>query len=128
MQGITSEWIEKAEGDFRTAQRELHASPPNFDAVAFHAQQCAEKYLKARLVESDITFQKTHDLSILLNLILPLEPAWEHIRIALDALTSLGIEVRYPGMMAERAEAEEALDTAGVVRDLVRASLGESPA
>lgn len=35
MQGITSEWIEKAEGDFRTAQRELHASPPNFALAYF---------------------------------------------------------------------------------------------
>jgi hypothetical protein len=25
---------------------------PNYDDAAFHAQQCAEKYLKARLIEA----------------------------------------------------------------------------
>jgi hypothetical protein len=50
MKPLTQEWIEKAEGDFRTARRELQAKRlPNYDAVCFHAQQCAEKYLKARL-------------------------------------------------------------------------------
>jgi HEPN domain-containing protein len=50
MKPITSEWVIKAEGDFATAERELRATDNlNYDAVCFHAQQCAEKYLKARL-------------------------------------------------------------------------------
>jgi HEPN domain-containing protein len=40
MNPLTLEWIEKAEGDFATAQRELRAHKlPNYDAVCFHAQQ-----------------------------------------------------------------------------------------
>ena len=35
---------------------------PNYDGVCFHAQQCIEKYLKAKLVEADIDFPKTHNL------------------------------------------------------------------
>ncbi len=35
---------------------------PNYDAVCFHAQQCAEKYMKARLVDADVFLRKTHDL------------------------------------------------------------------
>jgi len=54
MKAITSEWVHKAEGDFLTAQREMKAAPANYDAVCFHAQQCAEKYIKARLVEEGI--------------------------------------------------------------------------
>ncbi|NJL91504.1 MAG: HEPN domain-containing protein [Coleofasciculaceae cyanobacterium SM2_1_6] len=27
---------------------------PNYDAVCFHAQQCFERYLKARLQEAEI--------------------------------------------------------------------------
>jgi HEPN domain-containing protein len=62
MKPITGEWITKAEGDFATAQRELKAiDHPNYDAVCFHAQQCAEKYLKAFLQEANIAFPKTHD-------------------------------------------------------------------
>jgi len=42
------EWLAKAEGDFRTAQREMQAADsPNYDAVCFHAQQCVEKLVEA---------------------------------------------------------------------------------
>ena len=47
MNALTTEWVEKAEGDFATAGRKLRARRyPNYDAVCFHAQQVAEKYLK----------------------------------------------------------------------------------
>lgn len=72
MQQLTEEWIAKAEGDFATARRELAATNlPNYDAVCFHAQQCAEKYLKAFLQESGIAFPKIHDLAALLTSALP---------------------------------------------------------
>ena len=63
MKPITDEWIAKAEGDWLTARREMNAMPaPNFDAAVFHAQTCAETYLKARLIEGDVEFPMTHDL------------------------------------------------------------------
>ncbi len=81
MNPLTTEWVTKVEGDFVTAQRELLARKwPNYDAACFHAQQCAEKYLKARLQEEGIAFTKTHDLSALLDLMLPIEPAWASMR------------------------------------------------
>ena len=49
MNEVAQEWINKAEGDYLTATREADASPPNYDAVCFHAQQCIEKLLKALL-------------------------------------------------------------------------------
>jgi HEPN domain-containing protein len=46
----TAEWVEKAEGDWHTACRELEVTKSaNYDACCLHAQQCAEKYLKALL-------------------------------------------------------------------------------
>ena len=55
MKPLSFEWIEKAEGDFVTTQRELKARRfPNYDAACFHAQQMAEKYLKAFLQETYI--------------------------------------------------------------------------
>lgn len=48
MNPLTLEWFDKAEGDLATASREIRARrKPNYDAVCFHAQQAAEKYLKA---------------------------------------------------------------------------------
>ena len=71
MKAITLEWIDKAEGDRFSAQREVRARKnPNYDAACFHSQQCAEKYLKARLQEGGIAFKKPHDLVNLLNLVL----------------------------------------------------------
>lgn len=68
MKPLSREWVEKAEGDFATASRELRArKSPNYDAVCFHAQQCIEKYLKARLQEADIAFGRTHNLVALLD-------------------------------------------------------------
>ena len=68
MNPITLEWIEKAEGDFITVGRELKArKSPNYDAVCFHSQQTAEKYLKAYLHEFEQIIPKTH---VLLDLLL----------------------------------------------------------
>jgi len=50
-------WIEKAENDLKNAALTLRAgleSPT--DTVAFHAQQCVEKYLKALLTLRGIDF------------------------------------------------------------------------
>ena len=47
MKPLSLEWIEKAEGDFHSLECEVRARKhPNYDAACFHAQQCAEKYLK----------------------------------------------------------------------------------
>lgn len=77
MKPLTQEWFDKAEGDWVTAGRELRArKDPNYDAACFHAQQCSEKYLKERLQEEEIRFSKTHDLEILLDLLLFIESEW----------------------------------------------------
>jgi len=52
MNELTVEWLRKAEGDCAPAGRETRARRhPNYDAACFHAQQAAEKYLKALLQE-----------------------------------------------------------------------------
>ena len=111
MNPLTHEWIEKAEGDYRTAQREFSTDEsPNYDAVSFHAQQCAEKYLKALLVESGVLFPRTHDLEALLGLLVPLYPPCKALQGRLESLTDMAVEVRYPGAFAERDDAREAME------------------
>ena len=60
------EWIQKAEGDYHSAQREYRARKnPNYDAACFHAQQCVEKYLKAVLIKDRCwIFKNTRSFSI----------------------------------------------------------------
>ncbi len=121
MNELTTEWVAKAEGDYATATRELRARrSPNYDAVCFHAQQVAEKYLKAFLQESGVDFPKTHNLIELLELCLPLEPAFEFQRDVLVQLDRYAVRYRYPGETAEKAEARVALDASKTVRAFVR--------
>jgi HEPN domain-containing protein len=125
MKTITLEWISKAEGDWSLAQREIRARKnPTYDAVCFHAQQCAEKYLKARLEEDGIAFSKTHNLVALLALTLPVEPIWIVLHPRLNALNSFAVVYRYPGASATKAEAKDALKDCREVRRLVRQALG----
>jgi HEPN domain-containing protein len=50
MNPLTLEWLDKADADLATAQRELRVRKnQNYDAVCFHAQQGVEKYLKGVL-------------------------------------------------------------------------------
>ena len=124
MKPLAVEWVAKAEGDLRTARREAAAADaPNYDAVCFHAQQCVEKYLKARLADAGVAFPKIHDLGALLNLTLPLEPSWESLRDDLDSLSSQAVEVRYPGVDSDAEDARGALKIAQRVRAVVRLSL-----
>jgi HEPN domain-containing protein len=128
MNPLTAEWVEKAEGDFASASRELRArKQPNYDAACFHAQQCAEKYLKAQLQAGNIRFGKTHDLPALLEPLLTLEPAWECLRDDLEALTSYAVEFRYPGAAADKELARSAIKQCSRVRQAVRARLGLEP-
>src|SRR5437660_6045955 len=98
MSPLTQEWVDKAEEDFFVARREYRARKnPSFNAACFHAQQCVEKYLKARLQEAGIAFAKTQSLPLLLNLVSGVEPLWVSLRSHLDRLNVYAIAFRYPG-------------------------------
>lgn len=125
MNPLTNEWIEKADRDFETASREIRVrKKPNYDAVCFHSQQCAEKYLKSILQERNISFGKTHNLTALLDIVLPTEPAWELMRPHLERLNVFSGQVRYPGESADKSIAREALSLCRKVRSRARMSLG----
>lgn len=121
MKDSTREWVEKAEADFNSAGREYRARKnPNFDAACFFAQQSIEKYFKARLVEAVILFPKTHDLDVLLDLIVPLEPLWEAFRSGVSDLTSFAVAFRYPGESATKDMARLAVANAKQIREQIR--------
>ena len=128
MKPITAEWVGKAEGDFATVEREVRARKnPNYDGVCFHAQQCAEKYLKALAVELDLPFLRTHDLVILLEQLLPVYPLWEVYRGDLAYLSEFAVSFRYPGESADRESALDAQRRCRVFRRAARAVLGLEP-
>ncbi len=125
MKPLTAEWVAKAEGDFSTMEREaLVVEDANFEAVCFHAQQCAEKYLKARLCEANIRFGKVHDLVALLAAALAVEPSWERFRRDLAYLSAFSVAVRYPGDSADQHCALDARRCCRAFRIEARHSLG----
>ena len=128
MNPLTREWVQKAEGDFATACREVRVrKAPNYDAVCFHAQQCAEKYLKAALQEASTPFGKTHNLIALLEALKKVDSFWESIREPLQTLSGFAVVVRYPGELADKDTAREALTLCSTVRSVARNKLGLKP-
>ena len=124
MNPTTAEWVSKAEGDFLTAGRELRArQSPNYDAVCFHAQQCAEKYLKAMLQEHDKQIPKIHNLIELMLLCEKVDSSFEMLRADLVTMERFSVQVRYPGEIAEKEDAQSAYAAVGAVRTFVRQKL-----
>ena len=124
MKPETAEWIDKAEGDWKVAQREMQAPDPVWNVVCFLAEQCAEKYLKGFLEEQNIAFQKIHDLVVLLNASPGLLPALDPLKPQLAHLSTFGIAARYPGAQADQHAAESAMRIGEEVRTAVRISFG----
>jgi HEPN domain-containing protein len=124
MKDSTHEWVEKAEADFSSAGREYRARKhPNFDAACFFAQQCVEKYFKARLVEEGIPFPRTHDLDVLLDQIVSFQPLWEAFRAGVSDLTSFAVAFRYPGESATQDMARLAVANAKQIREQIRTDM-----
>jgi len=97
MNPVTQEWVAKVEADFHVAMRESRARRHrSFDAVCFHAQQCAEKYLKARLQEAGIAFPRTHSLPMLLNLTCTVEPLWSALQPPAGRLSAYAVASAIP--------------------------------
>lgn len=109
-------WALKAEADLDMAKRALRGKRKYPEAAAFHAQQCAEKYLKAMLVSARVAFPKTHDL-VLLNYLCRQNAIPTHFdESALQVLTNFSVRVRYPGEETTLEEAKVALEIAKSVR------------
>ena len=125
MKLLTREWAEKAENDFKVATQILRRRKEIVpDAACFFCQQCVEKYLKARLVESDIPFPRSHDLLQLLKLCTQIEPLWSAYASMVDAMTDFAVDFRYPGQSATLRQAKLALKHCCSLRTEVRRSLG----
>lgn len=118
-------WVEKAENDLRNATYTLTlVEDCPFDTVCFHAQQGAEKYIKAVLTARQIEFPRTHDL-LELAWLLPEEIGLRAEIVSLSELNRYAVEARYPGEWdpIAREDANEALSTARRVRGVLRSHL-----
>lgn len=121
-------WIEKAEHDLMAADLLVAGTDPLWDIVAFHAQQAAEKYLKAFLVLNGAQPPKIHDLPKLVRLCGALAGEFAEFGPDAEFLSPLAVFARYPGDPDEpsREDAARGIDIARRIRDRVRQHLPES--
>jgi HEPN domain-containing protein len=118
-------WIEKAENDLKNAALTLRAGAESpVDTVAFHAQQCVEKYLKALLTFAAIDVPRTHDIEELVARASPIVSVGLSVQEQ-RRLTVYGTVTRYPGDYepVSIAEARRAVALARRVRREVRRAL-----
>ena len=125
MNPLTNEWIDEAEGDQLTAQREYRArNKPNYDAACFHAQQTAEKYLKVWLQEAEKAIPRIHNLVELVSLCIEVDSTYAILEPELRGLDGYAVRTRYPGQNATKEEALTAIKTSKNVRLFIRKKLG----
>lgn len=93
--------------------------------AAFHAQQCAEKALKALLLHREVAFPKTHAIEVLLDL---LKAQGMKIPRGADEtfeLSEYAVQTRYPGTWepVTKTEARRTVERAGLVLAWVESQL-----
>jgi len=109
MKKITEHWLKVASDDLLAAKQLLSVDGLS-NLVAFHAQQCIEKSMKALLEETELPNVKTYDLMRLYRILQP------EITISDTAtlvfLNGLYTDSRYPGDTGLMPEGKPTADEA----------------
>lgn len=101
---------------------DLSSHPEMTWVVGFHAQQAAEKALKAWLIWRQIDYPFSHDIHLLVSLC-PGEFEHHPELIAAEELTRHAVESRYPGREPSVQDALRALVLAARVLEIVNAAI-----
>jgi HEPN domain-containing protein len=111
-----AQWLTFAKADLRAARLLLSDVEVPARIACFHAQQAAEKAIKAVLIFEETSFRKTHDVIVLAGL-LPGELIDELDSIDPVVLQQWAVDGRYPGDLpdATAAEANEVLLVAAAI-------------
>ena len=100
-----------------------------WEGCRFHAQQVAEKMLKAFLVTKDRDFPFTHNLEKLLELAAEEDPSFLKFQAAAETLTPYAVELRYDqDRRATQVTAKEACAMAKNILRFVHARLPDEVA
>jgi HEPN domain-containing protein len=116
-----ADWLYFAREDLRVA--ELAFSAQIYSQACFHAQQCVEKAIKARLRHHGAAPPRTHQLSLLVSL-LP-DDALAELRSAIVLLDRFYILTRYPDALPGDLQEElpnevDAQEALSVAREVLR--------
>lgn len=124
---LAAEWLVQSDRDLRGARTLASSGDPLYDLAAFLAQQAAETALKGFLAAHGVSLEKTHDLGRLLELAVPIEPAFDRFADMADVLSGYVALTRYPdegAYIPAREDAEGAIRSAVEIHIFVRECLG----
>lgn len=115
------QWLLKSQRDLLAARLLVESEQSLLDVVVYHCQQCVKKALKGYLTYQGVIFQKTHNLSVLLELCVPFSSDFENFRDTAETLTPYATDFRYPQDVFEpqQDEAETAVEMADSVLKFV---------
>jgi len=118
-------WLAKAENDLLNIENNLEAAHIPWDTVSFHAQQAAEKLLKAFLVYHVRPLPRTHDLVSLLAGRVEINPSLAGLQRDCQELSYYAVASRYPADLyePEEKEAREMTEAARRLRAAILACL-----
>lgn len=94
--GSPADWLRHARSDLHLAQSLPDHEHVLLETLCFHAQQAAEKALKAVLVFLEIPFPRTHNIGTLIGW-LPGRIAGDPVLDEAVVLTEYAVSSRYPG-------------------------------
>ena len=99
-----SAWLRKAENDVLNIENNLVAKEIPWDTICFHAQQAAEKLLKAFLIAKGQEVQRTHDLVAILSECVMIDSSLSQLEEDCRKLTYFAVSGRYPDDVFEPDE------------------------
>lgn len=101
-----SGFLDLATADLDTARRLV--VPGLCHKACYHAQQAAEKALKAVLLHEITTFPKTHDLSRLVDAIRASHPTFPEFALESAVLNEYAVDMRYEPEVLNDIDGDEA--------------------
>jgi HEPN domain-containing protein/predicted nucleotidyltransferase len=121
-------WQGMARVDLAMIEAALGVDDIPWTGIAFHAQQAAEKYLKAAIISHGIRPERTHNLTDLFDQLESVDDAVPDLRAECELLTPFAIDTRYPrdessAEMPKLIEAETGERAVAAMRAIVAAVL-----
>ena len=118
---LVNQWLEKSYDDYISATVLMEkVFPPQIEIACYHCQQCAEKALKAFCVYKDAEVQRTHNLIVLCQQCITLDPDFSGLISDCAQLTPYSVQTRYPNNIEIlESEAKAALVLAKRIYDFV---------
>jgi HEPN domain-containing protein len=119
------EWLSYADEDLASCRVLLQSPLALVGTASYHAQQAAEKALKAFLVAREHPLVRTHDVGVLVARCESIDASFAPFTAAAARLTPYAVMHRYPRAsdIPEMADVEQALADADTILEFVRTKL-----